>query len=94
MADYDFRTLSPHDFEWLCRDLLQKALGVSLESFTGGPRFRHRFSVPVEASTPYRPVQALRGSGYDALARVSRRRSAERLTFSSPRATSSRRRSA
>jgi hypothetical protein len=30
MADYDFRTLSPHDFEQLCRDLLQKALGVKL----------------------------------------------------------------
>ena len=36
MADYDFRTLSPHDFELLCRDLLQKSLGVRLESFTTG----------------------------------------------------------
>ena len=36
MADYDFRSLSPHDFELLCRDLLQKHLGVRLESFTTG----------------------------------------------------------
>jgi hypothetical protein len=36
MADYDFRTLSPHDFELLCRDLLQEWLGVTLESFTMG----------------------------------------------------------
>jgi hypothetical protein len=36
MADYDFRSLSPHDFELVCRDLLQKPLGVRLESFTAG----------------------------------------------------------
>ena len=36
MADYDFRSLSPHDFELLCRDLLQKHLGVHSESFTTG----------------------------------------------------------
>jgi hypothetical protein len=36
MADYDFRSLSPHDFEGLCRDLLLKLLGVQLESFTTG----------------------------------------------------------
>jgi HSP20 family molecular chaperone IbpA len=36
MADYDFRELSPDDFEHLVRDLLQKQLGVTLESFTSG----------------------------------------------------------
>jgi hypothetical protein len=36
MAEYDFRSLSPHDFEVLCRDLLQHALGVRLESFSTG----------------------------------------------------------
>jgi HJR/Mrr/RecB family endonuclease len=36
MADYDFRSLSPFDFELLCRDLLQKHLGVYLESFSIG----------------------------------------------------------
>jgi hypothetical protein len=46
MADYDFRSLSPHDFELLCRDLLQRTLEVRLESFTigrdAGVDFRHR----------------------------------------------------
>jgi hypothetical protein len=46
MADYDFRSLSPHDFELLCRDLLQKPLGMTLESFTmgrdSGIDFRYR----------------------------------------------------
>ena len=34
MTNYDFRSLSPHDFELLCRDLLQEMLGGRLESFT------------------------------------------------------------
>lgn len=46
MANYDFRSLSPHDFELLCRDLLQEALDIRLESFTTGPDsgidFRYR----------------------------------------------------
>ena len=36
MADYDFSGLSPSDFEALCRDLLQQALSVPLQSFTTG----------------------------------------------------------
>jgi len=36
MAEYDFRALSPHDFELLSRDLLQRPLKVTLESFTAG----------------------------------------------------------
>ena len=34
---YDFRTLSPIDFENLARDLLQAELGIRLESFGPGP---------------------------------------------------------
>lgn len=45
MADYDFSALSPTDFEELCRDLLQRRLGVELQSFTkgrdGGVDLRH-----------------------------------------------------
>ena len=37
MTDYDFRSLSPHDFERLSTDLLQAELGQTLESFTTGP---------------------------------------------------------
>ena len=36
MPNYDFRSLSSYDFENLVRDLLQKELGVTLESFTIG----------------------------------------------------------
>jgi hypothetical protein len=36
MPNYDFFNLSPIDFEDLTRDLLQKFLGVHLESFTPG----------------------------------------------------------
>jgi len=42
---YDFKNLSPLDFEELCRDLLQKELNITFESFTegkdGGIDFRY-----------------------------------------------------
>ena len=45
MPDYDFKTLSPPDFEILSRDLIQKELGIRLESFKSGKDqgidFRH-----------------------------------------------------
>lgn len=37
MTDYDFRSLSPIDFEVLVRDLLNAVLGLKLESFAVGP---------------------------------------------------------
>lgn len=36
MADYDFRGLSPFDFEVLCHDLLEPELGVKLQAFATG----------------------------------------------------------
>ena len=70
MADYDFRSLSPHDFELLSRDLLQKPLGVRLESFTtgrdSGIDFRHRWT---DGSLIVQCKHYVE-SGYDALARV------------------------
>lgn len=36
MPEYDFKSLSPYDFEILCRDLLQRELGVRLQSFKTG----------------------------------------------------------
>ena len=36
MANYDFRSPSPHDFELLCQDLLQEVPDVRLQSFTTG----------------------------------------------------------
>lgn len=45
MPNYDFLNLAPPEFEDLSRDLLQRQLGVTLESFTAGPDggidFRH-----------------------------------------------------
>lgn len=36
MSNYDFRQLSPHDFEQLARDLIQARDGIVLESFKSG----------------------------------------------------------
>lgn len=36
MADYDFRGLSPFDFEVLCHDLFEPELGVKLQAFATG----------------------------------------------------------
>ncbi len=36
MPGYDFKTLSPIDFELLSRDLLQEELQITLQSFTCG----------------------------------------------------------
>jgi hypothetical protein len=36
MPDYDFKQLSPHDFEQLSRDLIQERDGTTLESFKTG----------------------------------------------------------
>ncbi|MBD8654854.1 restriction endonuclease [Oxalobacteraceae sp. CFBP 13730] len=45
MPNYDFKQLSPHDFEELARDLIQARDGIVLESFKtgkdGGIDFRH-----------------------------------------------------
>ncbi|WP_141681905.1 restriction endonuclease [Mycobacterium malmoense] len=37
MPEYDFRTLSPMDFELLIRDLLREKLGIELKAFAHGP---------------------------------------------------------
>jgi hypothetical protein len=48
MSNYDFRQLSPHDFEQLSRDLVQARDGIVLESFKNGRDhgidFRHASS--------------------------------------------------
>lgn len=36
MPDYDFKQISPHDFELLSRDLFQAEEGLRLESFKTG----------------------------------------------------------
>ena len=70
MSDYDFRSLSPHDFELLCRDILQQPLGVQLESFTAvrdcGIDFRYRWG---DANLIVQ-CKHYAASGYKALPRV------------------------
>ena len=70
MANYDFRSLSPHDFELLCRDLLQRPLGVMLESFTAGRDSGIDFRSRGGASMLVAQVKHYADSGYDALMRV------------------------
>src|SRR5882672_4749412 len=70
MADYDFRSLSPHDFEQLCRDLLQKALGVHLESFTAGRDSGIDFRYRTKTDALIVQIKHYAESGYEALRRV------------------------
>lgn len=70
MADYDFRSLSPHDFEGLCRDLLQKVLGVRLESFTMGRDSGIDFRYRTRSDKLIVQCKHYAESGYEALARV------------------------
>lgn len=70
MANYDFRSLSPHDFELLCRDLLQKLLGVRLESFTTGRDSGIDFRYRRDSENLIVQCKHYAESGYDVLARV------------------------
>lgn len=70
MADYDFRTLSPHDFEQLCRDLLQKAQGVKLESFTTGRDSGIDFRYRATGVNLIVQCKHYADTGFDGLARV------------------------
>ncbi|MEQ1907687.1 MAG: restriction endonuclease [Vicinamibacterales bacterium] len=70
MADYDFRSLSPHDFEQLCRDLLQKTLGVQLESFTTGRDSGIDFRYRTREQNLIVQCKHYAESGFDALSRT------------------------
>ena len=70
MADYDFRSPSPHDFEMLCRDLLQRALGVRLESFTTGRDSSIDFRYHTKTDNLIVQCKHYAESGFDALCRV------------------------
>src|SRR5262245_33062693 len=70
MADYDFRPLSPHDFELLCRDLLQESLGVHLESFTTGRDSGIDFRYQQKPQNLIVQCKHYAESGYEALVRA------------------------
>lgn len=69
-ASYDFRTLSPLDFEELVRDLLQAEWGIRLESFGPGPD--RGIDIRYLGGTAATVIQAKHflGSGYSALLRA------------------------
>lgn len=70
MANYDFRSLSPHDFELLCRDLLQVSLGVKLESFTAGRDSGIDFRRRTEEENLIVQCKHYVDAGFDALYRI------------------------
>lgn len=84
MADYDFRSLSPHDFELLCRDLLQKALGVRLESFAEGPDSGIDFRYRAKADNLIVQIKHYADSGYYALASALKKKERPKLDALKP----------
>lgn len=84
MADYDFRSLSPHDFELLCRDLLQRALGVVLESFTVGRDSGIDFRYRTKTINLIVQCKHYAESGYGALTRVLTQKERKKLESLKP----------
>lgn len=84
MPNYDFRSLSPHDFEQLSRDLLQEALGVRLESFTAGRDSGIDFRYRTKAENLIVQCKHYPESGYDALARVLKQKERAKLDVLKP----------
>lgn len=72
MPQYDFSTLSPHDFELLSRDLLQKDLGVRLEAFKSGrdKGIDVRYSKPEDNSSVIVQCKHYWNSGIAKLTRI------------------------
>ena len=71
MPNYDFRTLSPIDFEGLVRDILQEELGIILESFKTGKDLGIDFRYCTnEKQTVIVQCKHYAESGYDALYRA------------------------
>ena len=84
MADYNFHSLSPHDFELLCRDLLQRLLGVRLESFMIGRDSGIDFRYLSNADKLIVQCKHYVESGFDALCRVLARKERKKLEALKP----------
>ena len=70
---YDFRTLSPLDFEDLARDLLQAELGVRFESFGPGRDLGMDFRFATGQGNAIVQAKHYLDSGTDGLLRAARR---------------------
>ena len=84
MADYDFRSLSPRDFELLCRDLLQRVMGVHLESFSAGPDSGIDLRCQTRSENLIVQCKHYVESGFDALRRVLERKERGKLEVLKP----------
>lgn len=84
MAEYDFRSLSPHDFELLCRDLLQKPLGVRLESFSAGRDSGIDFRYRTDSVNLIVQCKHYAESGFDALCGILKRKERIKLDALKP----------
>ena len=84
MANYDFRSLSPHDFELLCRDLLQESIGIRLESFSTGPDSGIDFRYRAGSENLIVQCKHYLESGFDALCRALKRRERGKLENLNP----------
>ena len=84
MAKYNFRSLSPHDFELLCGDLLQEILGVRLESFTTGPDSRIDFRYRRQGVNLIVQCKHFADSGYGAVCHVLRKKERQKLDALAP----------
>jgi hypothetical protein len=69
---YDFRTLSPIDFEELVRDLLQAEMQLRMESFGPGPDLGIDFRFSTGDGKAIVQAKQLLDSGAEALIRVAR----------------------
>lgn len=72
MSRYDFRTLSPPDFEELVRDLLQANLGIRLESFGAGRDLGIDFRFATAGRTTIVQAKHYVDSGFEPLLRAVR----------------------
>lgn len=79
MPDYDFRSLSSHDFALLARDLLQARLGLRLESFSSGPDSGIDFRYQRGSTNLIVQCKHYADSGFAALTSVLRRKERQKI---------------
>jgi hypothetical protein len=84
MADYDFGSLSGYDFALLARDLLQKHLGVHLESFGEGPDSGIDFRYKRRNTNLIVQCKHFGHEGYSRLTSVLRRKERQKIEALAP----------
>ncbi|WP_404937086.1 restriction endonuclease [Pseudomonas sp. JDS08PS003] len=85
MSKYDFKQLSPHDFEQLARDLLQASEGIVLESFKAGKDQGIDFRHSVGTNNIVVQCKHYIGTGLPGLLRDLKKEAIKVLNMKSPR---------